>query len=555
MPPKRKTPLAVADTNVPAAPPAKKATKGKGTTQAASSDATSAAPTKKYRYTDPSAFANLEPAKISFIKWPRTESYEDVDSDVGDEEEDIEPGSLQDILNGIANERAEAVGEAINAKMAKACLISGSEINEIREQTEKPFLEKMDETRQKFVSEGKMTEEEAKAVTGRDDRTRRRRRRAKRNLQRAVNNIQREQNKAVRLALEGDGKRVIKAAREKKRVTAEASKPFEEKMAKLKETWVKYSDGLTEEEVIAIVPNIPDGEEEDPEIEKQKEKERERRRKEEEAVHPRVVTDEGFPVTKAGLEKFVKINEEMDKRDPDMHAMYIFNDYAGYGAIEVLENLVIEFNKIIFKKDVSPLEKWAIIEGMTLYLAMGSHMSLMMNENSEGVGEIFDMLGVMFFTGLDMLHEAELIGPTSPLPDNLGLLTLFLLDFMTNTASDFDIGWAHWIVWAADKYGVKLTTSERVDGVKQKLLDDSRLIYQFDKRKGFGWKTEYPKFKREHPGGDSYDITKMPESEVKKYKFDHAKEDGSVSDAGSDDESRMLGTDESDVESGVELDL
>jgi hypothetical protein len=36
-----------------------------------------------------------------------------------------------------------------------------------------------------------------------------------------------------------------------------------------------------------------------------------------------------------------------------------------------------EFNKIIFKKDVSPLKKWAIVEGLTTYLALRDHMTMM----------------------------------------------------------------------------------------------------------------------------------------------------------------------------------
>lgn len=39
-------------------------------------------------------------------------------------------------------------------------------------------------------------------------------------------------------------------------------------------------------------------------------------------VPPRVVTDEGFPVSKAGMKKAFEIRQEVDMRDPDFHAMY-----------------------------------------------------------------------------------------------------------------------------------------------------------------------------------------------------------------------------------------
>jgi hypothetical protein len=113
------------------------------------------------------------------------------------------------------------------------------------------------------------------------------------------------------------------------------------------------------------------------------------------------------------------------------------------------------------------------------------------NENSEGITEVFDMIGVMFLTALEMLHESGLIGPTSPLPDNLGLMTLFFLDFMTNTATDFDIEWGHEIIRAADTYGVVLNPLEKVEGIYQRALDDLReLCQQSKKGKGFAWKTE-----------------------------------------------------------------
>lgn len=114
-----------------------------------------------------------------------------------------------------------------------------------------------------------------------------------------------------------------------------------------------------------------------------------------------------------------------------------------------------------------------------------------MNENSEGISEVFDMTGVMFITALEMLHESGLIGSTSPLPDNLGVMTLFFLDFMTNTATDFDIEWGHEIVRAADTYGVVLNPLEMVEGIYQRALDDLReLCQQSKKGKGFAWKTE-----------------------------------------------------------------
>jgi hypothetical protein len=56
--------------------------------------------------------------------------------------------------------------------------------------------------------------------------------------------------------------------------------------------------------------------------------------------HPRFVTDKGFPITQGGMDRFIEIHDEIDKRDQDCHNMYIYNDWTGYGVTEVMENMV-----------------------------------------------------------------------------------------------------------------------------------------------------------------------------------------------------------------------
>lgn len=62
--------------------------------------------------------------------------------------------------------------------------------------------------------------------------------------------------------------------------------------------------------------------------------------REREAKNIRVVDDMAWPATKAGFELFKKIDEEQRKRDPDRQNVYISNDWAGYGMMEVLANHV-----------------------------------------------------------------------------------------------------------------------------------------------------------------------------------------------------------------------
>lgn len=112
------------------------------------------------------------------------------------------------------------------------------------------------------------------------------------------------------------------------------------------------------------------------------------------------------------------------------------------------------------------------------------------SNDSDGNREVFEMMGVMFITALDMLHESSLIGPVSPLPDNIGLMTLFFLDFMTNTACDFDMNWVHEVVRAADTHGVTLNPLKQIEGVDQGTLDDLRLLCRAKKGKKLDWKAK-----------------------------------------------------------------
>ena len=44
--------------------------------------------------------------------------------------------------------------------------------------------------------------------------------------------------------------------------------------------------------------------------------------------------------TKTGFELLLKWMDELSKRDQDNFGMYIYNDFTGYGTMEVMENMV-----------------------------------------------------------------------------------------------------------------------------------------------------------------------------------------------------------------------
>ena len=59
---------------------------------------------------------------------------------------------------------------------------------------------------------------------------------------------------------------------------------------------------------------------------------------------------------------------EIPHRNPDYFNMYVYNDFAGYGYQEVVENNVAEFNKILDSKDGKTEELWTILESMVYWI-------------------------------------------------------------------------------------------------------------------------------------------------------------------------------------------
>lgn len=99
-----------------------------------------------------------------------------------------------------------------------------------------------------------------------------------------------------------------------------------------------------------------------------------------------------------------------------------------------------------------------------------------MNDNSEGIEEVFNMFGTVLLTAFDMLSEHGLLAADSPLP-NIGIIALLMIEFVYDSASDFNINWAHEAVRALDKAGVELKLRKEVH-VSQEKIDELREHYK-----------------------------------------------------------------------------
>ncbi|KAH7314176.1 hypothetical protein BKA65DRAFT_516287 [Rhexocercosporidium sp. MPI-PUGE-AT-0058] len=269
------------------------------------------------------------------------------------------------------------------------------------------------------------------------------------------------------------------------------------------------------------------------------------------------VSDLGIPVSEDGMSLCEKLDREYRKRDQDAHDMHIYNDWNGWAMSELLENYLKEFNKEVFKKTTSPYKKWGYVEGLAVFFN-GVQMGLVYwinNEDGERTSEIAKIFGTMILTTFDVLKEHDLFRPDSEV-NNIGIISLLLLQFVKCDAVDLDCDWAPEVVRLCDEAGIKLDDVVRKqvnvdkkdikrwrgeykkkqtkskyagkddggDGYKyfaekkdwkpeDDLEDDCKMWYRWD------WKLEYNAFQESgsHPGGNHYDIGKMSRAEKKSY--------------------------------------
>ena len=77
--------------------------------------------------------------------------------------------------------------------------------------------------------------------------------------------------------------------------------------------------------------------------------------------HPWVITWAGY---KKSMNQFL----HNFVRDPDHFSMYIYNDFSAYGSLEVLENLVLDFEEAEKEQRGGWREQWAVCEAAAHWL-------------------------------------------------------------------------------------------------------------------------------------------------------------------------------------------
>ncbi|KAL4790687.1 hypothetical protein BDV19DRAFT_330387 [Aspergillus venezuelensis] len=206
--------------------------------------------------------------------------------------------------------------------------------------------------------------------------------------------------------------------------------------------------------------------------------------------------------------------------------MYVFNDFQGYGILEVLENLVLDF---IEARD-NWEEQWADCEAIPLYCLTGATMPLGMVDSADSVRAIWRLIGQMFLTMLATFASKGLLKPDSEVK-NLGFVMALYLPLAQDLRDsgcledDRDDGtfdffaFDSYIVAYAKKYQIKLQGVSNIDESVKEIENAEFESFKLPARGADPWKwaAGHKAYNKEHGpntmvdrkkmGGDSFDIT------------------------------------------------
>ncbi|SPQ26482.1 695b8046-1e8c-4982-a7a8-4e2cd759b51b [Thermothielavioides terrestris] len=127
--------------------------------------------------------------------------------------------------------------------------------------------------------------------------------------------------------------------------------------------------------------------------------------------------DHVWKMSAAGKLKFLIQRTHFALRDPDNFSMYTFNDHLGYGVLEMLQNLVLDYEEAAGNYK----EQWAVCECLAFFLQTEGWI-----DDGDTVDATFELIGRLFMAMLAQLERQQLLSKDSEIK-NLGLvMALFM---------------------------------------------------------------------------------------------------------------------------------
>ncbi|KAL2195168.1 hypothetical protein P885DRAFT_41421 [Corynascus similis CBS 632.67] len=139
-----------------------------------------------------------------------------------------------------------------------------------------------------------------------------------------------------------------------------------------------------------------------------------------------------WKVSFAGKLKYLTLSTHFTLRCPDMFGMYTFNDHGTYGVVEILQNLILDFEEAAGNYK----EKWAICEALAFWL-QGDGLFVTQISDHYVADATLALVGRLFMSMLALLDANNLLSKDSEI-ENLGLIMGLFMCF-ASTCRDYNI--------------------------------------------------------------------------------------------------------------------
>ncbi|KAK2777745.1 hypothetical protein CKAH01_11942 [Colletotrichum kahawae] len=294
--------------------------------------------------------------------------------------------------------------------------------------------------------------------------------------------------------------------------TRNADRDYKEKMADAKKAF----------EFICRCPwgtkrNLGGGEQEEEEDDWEDEDEEDGDEDEEEGDGPKPKCDLGKTfIMRAGYYKLMNQQPNVQVRDPDFFGMYTYNDHRAYGIIEIIQNLVLDFDEA----SANWKEQWVICEALAPFIWYLSGDDFAMCDDGDFASLTAKLVGNLFLSMLARLERMGLLKPDSEVRD-LGMVMAGFIKFQgapfIHVPSNFD----SYIAAYAAKYNIKFGGVKGLKSLLDDVQEDVNLPTEKDGEDPWGFKATLKEYRahRGKIGGDALDITGWSSAERKEAAF------------------------------------